>query len=128
MKDCNSCGKCCIHYGDGGLSATADEITAWEIFRPEIAEYVSNGEIWFSPITGEALTHCPWLKKTSDSAVYSCDIYADRPADCKHYPVIVEDMLRDECEMLEPRDVTNIKQAQKTLDKIMIDSRPSLMT
>ncbi|HCX26778.1 MAG TPA: zinc/iron-chelating domain-containing protein, partial [Cellvibrionales bacterium] len=24
MKECNQCGKCCIHYSDGGLSATQD--------------------------------------------------------------------------------------------------------
>lgn len=33
-------------------------------------------------------------------------------------------MVRDECEMLEPRDLVNPKQAQKKLDFIMSDSRP----
>ncbi len=25
MKACNQCGKCCIHYSDGGLSATTGD-------------------------------------------------------------------------------------------------------
>jgi len=52
MKDCNQCGKCCIKYGTGGLSASADEIEFWEVFRPEIYRYVSDKKIWLSPDTG----------------------------------------------------------------------------
>ncbi|HHJ18661.1 MAG TPA: YkgJ family cysteine cluster protein, partial [Gammaproteobacteria bacterium] len=26
MKECNQCGKCCIKYSDGGLSASSSEI------------------------------------------------------------------------------------------------------
>ena len=50
----------------------------------------------------------------------------DRPDDCKHYPVKIEQMVADECEMIELRDLDNPKQAQKALDKLMIDSRPSV--
>jgi hypothetical protein len=35
-------------------------------------------------------------------------------------------MIADECEMLEVKDLTNPKQAQKSLDKIMVDSRPGV--
>jgi hypothetical protein len=35
-------------------------------------------------------------------------------------------MIRDECEMLEARDLANPKKAQSTLDILMADSRPPL--
>jgi Fe-S-cluster containining protein len=56
---------------------------------------------------------------------YVCDIYYDRPDDCKHYPVTIEQMIKDECEMLEPQDLANPKQAQSVLDKLMTNSRPA---
>lgn len=124
MKDCNQCGKCCIHYGNGGLSATASEIEWWEVFRPQIAEYVRDGEIWVDPNTGHRLESCPWLQKAPNEIKYTCKIYHDRPDDCRHYPVNIEQMIKDECEMIEVRDLTNPQQAQRTLDKLMVDSRP----
>jgi hypothetical protein len=33
-------------------------------------------------------------------------------------------MIRDKCEMLEPRDLVHPKQAQRALDYLMADSRP----
>ncbi|MGJ8685879.1 MAG: YkgJ family cysteine cluster protein [Spongiibacteraceae bacterium] len=124
MKDCNLCGKCCTHYGDGGLSASASEIDWWEIFRPEIFKYVRDGNIWVSPITNKPMKRCPWLRKLPNQRKYICRIYHDRPDDCKHYPVTIEQMVADDCEMIEVRDLTQPKQAQKTLDKLMADSRP----
>jgi len=124
VKDCNQCGKCCIHYGNGGLSATTSEIEWWEVFRPQISEYVRNGEIWMDPNTGQRLASCPWLQKAPDETKYTCKIYHDRPDDCRHYPVNIEQMINDECEMLEVRDLTNPQRAQRTLDKLMVDSRP----
>jgi Fe-S-cluster containining protein len=126
MKDCNQCGKCCINYSDGSLSATESEIDYWENFRPSIAAYVSDGKIWMDPKTGEQLQLCPWLRKLPNENKYSCDIYFDRPDDCKHYPVAIEQMIKDDCEMLSASDLKNPKLAQKALDIIMIDSRPSL--
>lgn len=126
MKECNSCGKCCTLYSDGGLSATTSEIEWWEVFRPEIYEYVSNGKIWMNPVNGDQLTQCPWLQKLPDQNKYICGIYNDRPDDCKHYPVTIDEMVRDECEMLEVLDFRNPAKAQKKLDKLMIDSRPAL--
>lgn len=100
----------------------------WELFRPDIYRYVRNNEIWFDPENGAALTRCPWLVKESNdisgNARYSCDIYLDRPEDCRHYPSLVEEMQRDECEMLEPHDLIKPRQAQRKLDLIMSDSRP----
>ena len=126
MKACTQCGKCCTQYSDGGLSATADEIETWEIFNPDIAEYVRDGNIWMNPISGEQLTRCPWLRKAPNQNIYTCDIYLDRPNDCRHYPVTIDQMINDECEMIEVQDLVNPKQAQRKLDKLMADSRPPL--
>ena len=126
MKQCNQCGKCCTRYSNGGLTASADEIEYWDNFRPEIYRYVSDGNIWINPDTGKQIELCPWLRKVPGQNTYTCDIYHDRPDDCKYYPVTIEQMLKDECEMLEEQDLANPKQAQKTLDKLMADSRPPL--
>ncbi len=124
MKDCNSCGKCCIKYSNGGLSASKSEIALWDVFKPEVMPYVKNGEIWVDPDSGKPLELCPWLEKLPNQKQYSCAIYYDRPDDCKFYPTTLEEMVRDECEMLEERDLKNTKIAQKTLDRLMTDSRP----
>lgn len=130
MKDCNQCGKCCIKYGNGALSATKEEVDLWELFNPEIFKFVKNQEIWFDPESGLRLTRCPFLevepKKNSLSQnKYTCSIYLDRPEDCRHYPSLLDEMIRDECEMIEIVDLDNPKQAQKKLDFLMKDSRPS---
>ena len=124
MKKCNSCGKCCETAGDGGLSATAEEIDLWETYRPDIFRFVQGDRIWVNPETGEYFSRCPWLRKAPDNKTFSCDIYEDRPEDCRHYPVDIAQMIRDDCEMLERRDLVDRKRAQKNLDEMMIDSRP----
>ena len=125
MKDCNSCGKCCIKYSNGGLSASKAEIDAWEDEAPEVARYVHKGQIWHDPDSKAPITLCPWLERAKNSKVYTCAIYYNRPDDCRYYPSTVEEMLRDECEMIEAKDLKNPKQAQQTLDIIMSDSRYS---
>ena len=79
-----------------------------------------------SPETGKQLTLCPWLSKLPDQDKYICDIYYDRPDDCRYYPVTIDQMVIDDCEMLEAQDLSNPKHAQKTLDMLMSDSRPPL--
>ncbi|MBF4436472.1 YkgJ family cysteine cluster protein [Vibrio anguillarum] len=128
MKDCNQCGKCCIKYGDGDLAATQEEIDLWELFNPDIFEYVKDGKIWFAPETREQLHRCPFLElapKAEEKDKYTCSIYLDRPEDCRHYPSLINEMVRDECEMIEVVDLVNPKKAQKQLDKLMSSSRPS---
>ena len=124
MKECNQCGKCCTKYGNGGLSATANEIEYWDNFRPDIYRYNSDGNIWMDPDTGKQVDLCPWLRKLPGRNKYTCDIYYDRPDDCKYYPVTIEQMVKDECEMLESQDLVKPRQAQKILDKLMADNRP----
>ncbi|MBO1254500.1 YkgJ family cysteine cluster protein [Alteromonas sp. 5E99-2] len=125
MKECNQCGKCCVKYGNGRLSVTADEVDMWVLFSPDIADYVAKGKIWASPDTGKLLDYCPWLRKNPISGLHTCDIYYDRPSDCRYYPVTVQQMIQDECEMLEKNDLINPVKTQAALDKLMEDSRPS---
>ena len=129
MKDCNQCGKCCIKYGGGDLVATQQEIDQWEQFNPEIFNYVSNNEIWFDPDSGKRLTRCPFLELAPKKSQnfpnrYNCSIYLNRPEDCRHYPTLINEMVRDECEMIEARDLINPLKAQNELDLLMSDSRP----
>jgi len=106
------------------LSASADEIDWWETYRPDIARYVQDEKIWIDPATGEYFARCPWLQKSTDGKKFTCDIYDVRPEDCRHYPVDIAEMVRDDCEMLEQRDFVDLRRAQRKLDEIMIDSRP----
>ena len=76
------------------------------------------------PASGEYLARCPWLAMSVDGRKFTCEIYDDRPEECRHYPVDIAQMVRDGCEMLEPRDLLDARRAQKRLDTIMIDSRP----
>lgn len=123
MKECNQCGKCCINYGGGGLDATDEEIELWEVFNPEIYRYVKNNEIWFDPDSGIKLTKCPFLAlkpktKPHEPNKYTCSIYFNRPEDCRLYPSLVSEMIRDECEMIEIVDIENQVKAQIALEKL----------
>ena len=119
MKPCNQCGKCCINYSDGGLSASQADIEWWVVFRPDIYRFVSGGNIWMDPDSGRQLSRCPWLGELPDGK-YACEIYNDRPEDCRLYPVLVEQMVKDECEMLEQGDLARPAQTQQALDKIRL--------
>jgi len=127
MKDCNQCGKCCTNYGGSDLSASDSEIDWWERYRPGIFRYVRDGRLWFSPVTGKPVARCPWLRKLPKQHKYICRIYRDRPEDCRHYPVTIEQMIKDDCEMLEAGDMENLRQSQVKLDKLMVDSRPPVI-
>lgn len=126
MKECNSCGKCCVKYSDGGLYASSEEIDYWQEHRPDVYPFVSKGNIWMEPENGHQLLRCPFLEKIPDQDKYLCAIYFDRPDDCKHYPVTISQMREDECEMLEVKDLKDHKLAQQRLDVLMIDSRPPM--
>jgi len=105
------------------LSASVEEIEYWDVFRPDIADYVSNSKIWMNPSTGNLIERCPWLKKVPDANQYHCEIYQDRPEDCKTYPSTIAEMIRDECEMLQVNDIKNSKQAEKDLNLLKAELR-----
>lgn len=122
MKTCNSCGKCCIKYSNGSLSASDADLDVWERLRPDIFQYVRDGKIWMDPKTGQQIELCPWLRKEPNGFKFTCTIYFDRPEDCRVYPARVSDMVNDECEMLEPKDFSDLLRAQDTLDTKYRDS------
>lgn len=68
------------------------------------------------PETGKQIELCPWLRQLPDQNRFTCGIYLDRPEDCRIYPARVEDMVKDECEMLEKRDLADLRHAQTTLE------------
>ena len=123
MKECNSCGKCCQKWGSDGLSATAEEIDWWETHRPDIARFVDGGRIWIDPQTSDYFPRCPWLRESADGKRFLCDIYEVRPEDCRLYPSNIDEMVRDDCEMLEPCDLDDRGRAERKLDAIMIHDR-----
>ncbi len=125
MKNCNACGKCCTKYGGGGLSATQEEIENWREFYPHIYQWVSNDEIWIDPNTHKVAETCPFLYQDPTGRRQLCRIYEQRPEDCRLYPSSVAEMIRDDCEMIEPKDLRNSKQAEKELAVLMADSRLS---
>ncbi|MDO6447523.1 YkgJ family cysteine cluster protein [Colwellia sp. 1_MG-2023] len=124
MKACNQCGKCCIKYGDGGIEATVEEIDLWEIFRPDIYQFVRDYKIWYEPNTQQPLNQCPFLEivsteNTTKQVKYTCGIYEDRPEDCRLYPSSITEMIRDECEMIEIIDLSHPKQAKIAFGKLI---------
>lgn len=121
MKNCNQCGKCCVKYGAQDLSASPEDITWWDQHRPHIYQYVNNGNIWVNPESNNPLDRCPWLRQ-QDNNIYTCDIYYDRPEDCRYYPSSINEMIQDQCEMLESIDLTDIKASQAILNQLMLDS------
>lgn len=132
MRDCNQCGKCCIKYGGADLAATKEDIDSWETYHPHIYKYVQSGEIWFDPETGTRLEQCPFLevdnkaetnKLDNGPSKYTCSIYLHRPEDCRLYPSLISEMIRDDCEMIDASDLLDTKKAQSKLNEIMTDSR-----
>ncbi len=75
------------------------------------------------PESGKQIELCPWLRKAPEQNIYTCDIYFDRPDDCRFYPSTLDEMVADGCEMIEKKDLVNPRQGQKALDIIMQDSR-----
>ncbi len=71
------------------------------------------------PSRGERLRVCPWLRKLEGKEIYTCDIYFDRPDDCRQYPTTITDMIKDECEMIELKDLTDTNRAQQQLNQLM---------
>jgi Fe-S-cluster containining protein len=116
MRACTQCGKCCLlHAGDPGNEqstntglgmATDEDLARWRD-RPDIMRFIDPGlpDLWVSPRTGEDTERCPWLRKLPRQHKYKCRIYDVRPNACRGYPVDIEQMVRDGCELLEEGDL-----------------------
>ncbi len=88
--------------------ASEKDLDVWTLEKPEVLNYIYSEDMpdmWLSPITGDELHRCPWLKKYPNRGQYYCRINEVRPGVCRNYPVNVEQMISDGCEMLEPEDI-----------------------
>jgi Fe-S-cluster containining protein len=51
------------------------------------------------------MVRCPWLRKLPKKERYKCRIHDVRPEICRGYPVDIDQMISDGCEMLEASDL-----------------------
>ena len=94
---CKQCGNCCLKLRDAvEICATDKDMRMWEREgREDILEWVDPipiGEskfvydIWISPVTGEDVQRCPWLRKLRGKDKYFCRIHDVKPEHCRKYP------------------------------------------
>ncbi len=94
---CKQCGNCCLNLGDAfETCATDQDIRLWnEEKRDDIFEWVDpipvgGGQfvydIWISPVTGDDVSRCPWLRKLPKKNKYICRIHDVKPVHCREYP------------------------------------------
>ncbi|MHC4160056.1 MAG: YkgJ family cysteine cluster protein [Planctomycetota bacterium] len=94
---CEQCGHCCLKLRDAfSTCATDEDIKHWEKEgRYDILDWVDpipvgDGQyiydIWISPVTGEDVTRCPWLRKLPNQDKYICRIHDAKPVHCQAYP------------------------------------------
>ena len=83
MKECTQCGKCCLHYSDGGLSASAEEVEAWEIFNPAIAKYVVDGMMKGWAVRWRSKG---WMRTKTEKAK-NADLWAELLSLCERHDV-----------------------------------------
>lgn len=103
---CTRCGKCCLKKDYMlSLSATAKDVVRWrKEGRDDILRYVDHVnmgfyDLWFD--NGKELDRCPFLRKDRGAASYRCTIHNTRPEVCRSYPANYEQMVADECEIIQ---------------------------
>lgn len=105
MSKCTGCGKFCLNENYMlSLSASKEDILRWEEEdREDILQYVGrigdSGDLWISPVTGEELSRCPFLRKVRNEPRYICKIQDTKPATCRGYPYNIRQMKNDGCEI-----------------------------
>jgi Fe-S-cluster containining protein len=94
---CKQCGKCCLNLRDAfETCATEEDVLFWEKEgREDILSWVDPiplgddhfiYDIWISPITGDDVQRCPWLRKLPKKDKYICRIHDVKPRHCKEFP------------------------------------------
>lgn len=86
---CKRCGRCCKE-AQGFLSATPEDITRWrnqhreDILSHAYVFFTGYADLWFDPLSGEELFHCPFLKKVGRKE-YECTIWETKPEQCRDW-------------------------------------------
>ena len=93
---CKQCGNCCLNLLDAYSTYAhpkdielwkklgRDDILAWVVIIPTAGSPVYD--LWTSPITGEDVERCPWLRKLPNKNKYLCRIREVKPNHCRQYP------------------------------------------
>jgi len=102
---CTRCGKCCTNENYMmTLTASAKDVARWRREgRDDILRYVAQVGLGFYDLwvdDGVELARCPFLRKDRGAATYRCRIHETRPETCRRYPVSYEQMVADECEII----------------------------
>lgn len=99
LTSCERCGNCCDERVASGLSASSEDLKNWEDNNPNILKYTHKvhealdcADLWFSPITGQELERCPWLRKDRNKPTYKCLIHDLKPEVCSSYPLNLNQM------------------------------------
>jgi len=93
---CKQCGRCCLNLNGYATSADPEDVSRWRAEgREDILEWVvifyygdeeGGYDIWISPLTGEEVTRCPWLRKFPKKEKYYCRIHETKLKHCRNYP------------------------------------------
>ena len=105
---CKQCGNCCLNLRDAfETCATNEDVQRWKDEKKyEILEWVDSiplgddqfvYDIWISPVTGEDVQRCPWLRKLPKKDEYICRIHDSKPEHCRRYPRSKKHAGKTEC-------------------------------
>lgn len=94
---CKKCGYCCLNLLEAYYTSLhPDDIELWrKKARLDILAWVvvtstknphDKYHAWVSPITGEHVERCPWLRKLPNKNEYICRIQDVKPKHCREYP------------------------------------------
>ena len=94
---CKQCGYCCLNLLEAYYTTLHPEdietwrkqgrhdILAWIVVTPTNNPH-DKYHAWVSPITGEHVERCPWLRKLPHKNAYMCRIQDVKPKHCREYP------------------------------------------
>lgn len=118
--ECKQCGRCCTSPIVSSMQATVEDIARWrKEGRTDILKYVwaynlkdadwCSCDIWVSPITGEDMIRCPFLRKVRNKDFYECRIHDTKPEECREYPTERHDFICLRMEIEEGKKPTKKK-------------------
>jgi Fe-S-cluster containining protein len=97
---CVHCGNCCTNLSDAHCTdCHPEDYIRWEgEERNDILAWISFGDLWISPKTGEDVDRCPWFRKKRNKNTYYCRIHETKPRHCREYPKFKRHALLTSCQ------------------------------